>query len=1228
MFTSFCDFVTDIIYMKICSNSGKGVHDNMSNKSYPIKENSNVMKVQGGEQKVMKKILTVALSTAMAFSMFASVAFGDSATAVTPQEKFDALAAKGIFNGYPDKQAHLEKDMTRAEFAKVITKLLGLKEVTGTLSYKDKGYDAKNWAVPYIEAVTAAGIMEGQDTVKKIFNYNGKVTVQEMATVLTRALKLEVPATADNSASAWAKGYVQAAIDKGLIAKDLNFQANASRSQLVEAAYAIDQMQNVTVASYKVVDPSNVEFTLNTGEVVKVKLEKALEANKETEVKFKNAAGQEITAKVTYVVTTATKVEKASASNLKQIVVTFDGEVDKGTAEDASNYSTTAGAVKTAVLSEDGKSVVLTLGQKSDLSEISMTNQKTYKVTVTNVKAGDKVISVTDLAFTPLDNTLPTVTAVKSLGNKAVKVEFSEPVKTATSANFQIDGKTYYGAVDKSTNEVVLQPYDSSVLSIGAHKLTVSLVEDYAGLKSLSSDSDFTVVEDKEAPTATEISATLEAATVTFSEDIDPSTVAKSDVYWLSGTTKKYANDVIKVSGNKYIFDFTNNPLPAYETTLYIDSVSDYSGNANTVKEYKIHANVDQTRPEVSIVSFDPAVSASQITVKFNKAVDAADKKYFTLTDKDGKAVAIKSVTAADSTKKVFTINLYSSLPTGANALKIAGIRDLTTLQNTMLDYNTTVSAGDTTRPVAADITVSSSSANKTVLVTYPEVMDAASISNPANYLIRFNGALRQLPSDATITVVQGGKGALIQFPDEIGTVPVVIASPTVSSATLTKIQIVGVKDAAGNLLDTYSTGELTVSENNAVAKAYDTSKYGTDQAVFVDDKTIKVKFDQVIGTVKPADFVLKKNGINVAIASATANASNVVTLTTVDSVGTDAAALALSFAPGQTIKTSTGNGVTPSTLAIHDVVAPVIQLGTNQNYLAFNGRDIIVPFSETLDTTAIGLYANDLVVTDLSDPSNPLTPGVTGNVKDYVTTIASANGGTDNAIKITLSPSVNANSNFSVQIASTPRYIQDTEQNVVSSSSVYETGANAIAVPSAPSITSSATSSAAAYTVTGVAEKGSTVSITVNDGTPVTVVADATTGAYSQPVTLVAGQDNTIKVTASNATGTSTAATKTVTVDTVAPTFVATGVDNTITVVFSEKVKPSDANNVTKYSYRPAGGATPVETIQSAVLGADGKTVTLTTTTPVVPGTSTIDAIGVNDLAGNASVTNAVTLQ
>lgn len=52
--------------------------------------------------------------------------------------------------------------------------------------------------------------MEGKNVEKKIFDFNGKVTIEEMAKVLTIALKLEVPAEADNSATGWAKGYVQA----------------------------------------------------------------------------------------------------------------------------------------------------------------------------------------------------------------------------------------------------------------------------------------------------------------------------------------------------------------------------------------------------------------------------------------------------------------------------------------------------------------------------------------------------------------------------------------------------------------------------------------------------------------------------------------------------------------------------------------------------------------------------------------------------------------------------------------------------------------------------------------------------------------------------------------------------------------------------------------------------------------------------------------------------------
>ena len=82
----------------------------------------------------MKKSLSLLVAAAMTLTT-ASVAFAargmlsNSATPeLTAQQKFDALKELGIFSGYPDGSAGLDKQMTRAEFAKVLTKLTQLEE--------------------------------------------------------------------------------------------------------------------------------------------------------------------------------------------------------------------------------------------------------------------------------------------------------------------------------------------------------------------------------------------------------------------------------------------------------------------------------------------------------------------------------------------------------------------------------------------------------------------------------------------------------------------------------------------------------------------------------------------------------------------------------------------------------------------------------------------------------------------------------------------------------------------------------------------------------------------------------------------------------------------------------------------------------------------------------------------------------------------------------------------
>ncbi|MCP1423363.1 hypothetical protein J3D43_001879 [Paenibacillus xylanexedens] len=1018
----------------------------MRNTSDPIKkENSNVMNAQGGEKKVMKKILSVALSTAMAFSMFASVAFGD--TAVSPQQQFDALKAKGIFNGYPDGTAGLDKDMTRAEFAKVITKLLGLKEITGTLSYTDKNYTAKNWAVPYIEAVTAAGIMEGKNVEKKIFDFNGKVTVSEMATILTRALDLEIPAETNNTAPAWAKGYVQAAINAGLVDANTNFTANASRELLVGAAYSIDQAQSLKVSSYTVTEGGKVvEFKISDGETVKVTLDKALEANKETEVKF-TYKDKNFTEKVTYVVEAATKVQSASSVNLKEVDVAFDGKVDKATATDKNNYSIDSNSkgIKSITLLEDGKTVRLLLNESSKFVQGT-----TYKVVAKNVKSSTgTVLPQGEVSFTSADNVLPTVAEVKALGTKVIKVTFSEPVVAPTSSNFQLDDKAFVGSVTQGANqrEVILRDYTGSI-SEGAHKLTTSLVEDFAGLKSLSATTDFTVAVDTEGPKVTEISATLEKVTVTFDEEIDPASVTNDSFYWKSGDTKK-TGTVTQVASNVYEVQFTQaNRLPGYESTLFVE-VKDYSGNVNAVKEHKINATVDLVRPQVVETTFGDRTNT--LTVRFDKAVSAADKKYFTIKKGDD-VIPVNSVVAADSSNKIFHVTFFSTLATGTYNLKVADVQDTTALRNTLVEFNGTFVANDTANPSISSTDYNESA--RKVTLNFGREMDLATVNTKGNYYINFekNGANAQniaLPTEVSVNAVNGGKSVVLQFPEFIDGTKVTFGP----NGSVKGVVATGLKSKTGQVvsLDASSLKDAAANQlkwTNAVQK---------------DAKTFELTFNHVVASANVSDFQ-----INGAYPASVSIDENKVTLKTSDEVTGGNIIL---FA-NNSIETYSNNKLNLSSNAsmpVNNTVAPRV---TKADSVRLADNSFIITFSTSVKEKTTGQLENDFIVKNTGATNSPkiATSGYNAEVV----------AGEPTQVKITITDPEAVNKPVSVQVRKDAEYLVAVANDVAAvESSVYN-----VAAPSASSTTVGVTSTSVANKVEGVkaSVKGAQITLTATE--------------------------------------------------------------------------------------------------------------------------------------------------
>ncbi|MGG4126713.1 Ig-like domain-containing protein [Paenibacillus illinoisensis] len=971
----------------------------------------------------MKKILSVALSTAMAFSMFASVAFGD--TAVTPQQQFDALKAKGIFNGYPDGTAGLDKEMTRAEFAKVITKLLGLKEITGVYSYNDKNYNAKNWAAPYIEAVTAAGIMEGKNVEKKIFDFNGKVTIAEMATILTRALDLEIPTETNNSAAAWAKGYVQAAINAGLIDANANFSANASRELLVGAAYSIDQAQSLKVTSYTVSEAGKVvEFKISDGETVKVTLDKALEANKETEVKF-TYKDKEFTEKVTYVVTTATKLQTVSADNLREVKVVFDGEVEEATATDESNYTieTDEGAevdVKSAALSSDKKTVTLTVESATDAG---FTNQKEYTLDVANVRAGSNVITASDVAFTPVDAALPVANTVEALGNKAVKITFSEPVKSTVNANnFKIDGSAVVGTTDVSGNTVILKLY--SAQSTGEHTITVEGVADFSGLLSISKEFKYNVVEDTAAPTiASVVNASFETVTLKFSEPVDPSTISAGNVYWNQGSTKRTADSFEAVSDDTYKFTFTGDNKLIYSTSLFVSGVQDYSGNTiASGSSITVNPVVDQTRPEVVSAKLAED-SSSELVVKFTKSLDettAEDAANYVIKNSDGDVVSeFKNVVLSDNGKQV-NITLFEALDEGDTyTLSINNVSDSTTLKNVLLPYSTTIKVGEVTAP---DVTGAYYTSNNRLVVSFDKAMATSgtySALDKSKYLYEVGGVWKSLPSGANLTISSNGKSVIIVFPS------------SVVASDITKVRVTNVQSAGGvtlaNLVQDQAVTPEQALQLGDGARATATNK-------------IKVDFNQTIQAASTSDFVVKAGSTKLSVVSVSVDDDEAI-LTLSDSsklnadgtYGSAKVAVTVDVLANKNLVTPAGLKFTTAVTdaAVADKIAPSISSVTQKATLANNTVTTSVYFSEDIDATNFGTAVYDF---DVTVDGTTLKPGTDFTIQS---------GTTANVVQIlindgTVDVSENLGKIVKVRVNPTAKFLRDSEGNVVSGTTSY----------------------------------------------------------------------------------------------------------------------------------------------------------------------------------------------
>ncbi len=914
------------------------------------------------------------------------------------KEAVQSLVDAGVIQGDANGNFNPLKTISRAEAATIFTNALEL-EAEGAVDFKDVKADA--WYYDAIAATVENGIFEGVSATE--FAPNKQLTRSEAAKILVDAFGLEGEGDLSEFADAstvkpWAKSYLEIAVANGVIKGSeangkTNLNPNAPITRQDFAVVFSRTVENVDatpkVDKIEVVDAKTLNVTLSDGTKETVTLETALEPNKETEVTFK-IKDVEYKAKVTYVVTTATAVKSVSATNLKQVVVEFDGKVDPSTAAEAGNYALTGAndpVVDTAVVSEDGRTVTLTVVDKLE-------NQSEYKLAVNNIKAGDKVINAKDLKFKPLDNTVPTVTKVDALGNKTVRVQFSEPVKAAQTSQFQIDGKVVVGSIQTNLNTVIIKL--SSALTDGEHTLTAEGTEDYNSFKTVKADTKFNVVEDKTAPTVSVVSASFEKVVLKFSEPVEQ--VFASNIYWMQGGSKKQATSVKQLADDKYELTFNNDNKLVYTTDLYVTNVKDYSGNVID-KDTKVQVTpvIDQTRPEVISSTFVKDSNNKQITIKFTKSLDTDTAKKaanYVIKDKDGKVQPISSTVNVSKDKEV-TITLLGSLKDNTDyTLSVTGVADNTTLKNVMLPYTTTLSVKDVTPPELTSVTRLGS---KQLYVAFNEAMATSgdgSIVDTDKYTV--TGPDGKKLTIASFNVTQDAKGVILNFNNELP-----LSGPNF------KVKVQLVKDLAGNHLKDL-TKEVAVTDQTAtiINSVEATAK-----------NKVEVKFSNPIQSLVQGDFTI--NGSEIAHNEISTDGKT-VTFTLKTDLTEDVKGVNLTVKPSPSTVDVLGKNITGGVSpVVADKIAPTVD---TEKITAVANRDdqIKITFNEAVQLTAGGKPESDFIVKDGLKSSD-------NNVKVTKVELDAADA-TNKTLILTLEKSLVA---ATVEVTN-PRFVEDLAGNII----------------------------------------------------------------------------------------------------------------------------------------------------------------------------------------------------
>ena len=203
------------------------------------------------------RILSLCIASIVAFSCMSFSAFASESQEY--QKEINLVKALRIMVGYEDGNFHGDKNITRAEFTKIMIGILGhndaAKAYVGT-KFSDVGQD--HWANGYISMASELGIIAGYGN--GMFGPNDNITMHQCITILVSALGYKGMAEAKGG---YPKGYINIANDNNIL-KGLNTRdTSATRAQAAKLIYNALEVPFAEIQNFK----ANGQHVVEKGDV-------------------------------------------------------------------------------------------------------------------------------------------------------------------------------------------------------------------------------------------------------------------------------------------------------------------------------------------------------------------------------------------------------------------------------------------------------------------------------------------------------------------------------------------------------------------------------------------------------------------------------------------------------------------------------------------------------------------------------------------------------------------------------------------------------------------------------------------------------------------------------------------------------------------------------------------------------------------------------------------------